>query len=334
MTMHSPSLLAEEASLINKTKLTPQPATATPTADEDESLIPESTNIDTDAALSLLDQPQAYVSSGVSNLTKSIDEFFSNEKVLYETSGSYIRINGDAIYNEGGDSGFAGNVKIKIALPNTQKKLKLVIESDPNETREDIDQEQQPTPLEAVQDKTYFAGLESSGKEVRNWKLRPGIGLKLNSGLDILLRYRASRNVDISKNWRAYLSETIYWYNSEGFRFNSTLELNRKIYDNFLFRSSTFAGWREETQYWNLNQIFSLTQSLSNRSQISYRAGIFGISEPNVIATDYLFEIRYRKRVHSDYLFAELIPRVLYERETNFTENLSLTFRLEIVFKS
>lgn len=207
--MHSPSLLAQPL-LINEAEVTPLSATDTPPIKEDALVIPELIDTESESVLSILDQPQSYISSEVFQLSKNIDEFFSNEKVMYETNRSYIRINGDAIYTEGGDTGFAGNVKIKIALPNTQKKLKLVIESDPNETREDIDQEQQESPLEAVQDKTYFAGLESTGREFRSWKLRPGIGLKIHSGLRLLLRYRASRNYYINEDWRAYLSETLY----------------------------------------------------------------------------------------------------------------------------
>ena len=64
-----------------------------------------------------------------------------------------------------------------------------------------------------------------------------------------------------------------------------------------------------------------------------YSAGVFGISEPIVIATDYLLQVRHRKQLHSDYLFMELIPKIQYQRENDFEPVFSLIFRVEIVFK-
>ena len=293
----------------------------------------ESPLIDTKALFSLLDEPQKYVSSGVNSFTKGVDEFFSDEKVLYETSGSYIRLTGDTVLSEGGDFGFVGDVRLKIALPNTQHKLKLVFETDPNEGREDFERQLEDNPVDAAQDKSYFAGLEAIWGEFRHWRVRPGIGLKLNSGLDYFLRVRANRLYAISEKWHAYLSDTLYWFDSSGYGFDASLEFDRKIDGNFLFRSTTFGGWTEQNDYWDLSQVFSLTQSLSDKRALIYQAGVYGVSEPTVFATDYLLQLRYRKQLHSNYLFLELIPKILYQREYDFQAEHSFTVRLEMIFK-
>ena len=319
--LYAPSLIAEQ-SLPVETKTV-----------SEESIQIESSLIDAEALFSLLDEPQSYVSSGINGFIKGVDEFFSDEKILYETSGSYIRLTGDTVLNEGGDFGFVGDVRAKIALPNTQHKLKLVFESDPDDGRENFERKIEDNPVDAAQDKSYFAGLEAVWGEFRYWHVKPGIGLKLRSGLDYFLRVRADRLYNINKKWHAYLSDTLYWFNSSGYRFDASLEFDRKIEGDLLFRSATFGGWKEENDYWDLSQVFSLTQSLSDKRALIYQAGVYGISEPTVFATDYLLQIRYRKKLHSNYLFLELIPKIVYQREYDFEAEHSFTLRLEMVFK-
>jgi len=353
--LYAPVLVAEESlnveitsvceqaaadCLSAQSKLTPVESTDNRTVIEASKILdgkttrsPDAPLIDVEALFSVLDEPQRYLSSGINGLTKGMDEFFSDEKVLYESSGSYIRLTGDTVLSEGGELGFVGDIKVRVALPNTRKKLKLVFETDPSEGREDLDQQLEDTPVEAAQDKSYFAGLEALWGEFKYWRFRPGIGLKLNSGLDYFLRVRANRLYKISDKWRAYLSDTVYWFDSSGYGNDASLEFDRKIEDDFLFRSTTFGGWTEETDYWDLSQVFSLTQSLSERRALIYQAGVYGVSEPTVFATDYLLQVRYRKQLHSSYLFLELIPKIVFQRETDFESEYSFTLRLEMIFK-
>ena len=287
---------------------------------------------ETESLFNLLDAPQLYLSSGINGLTTGIDEFFSDEKILYESTGSYVRISGDAVLTNGGAPGFVGDVKARFLLPNTQKKMKLVFESDPSEGREDLERQLEGDPLAAAQEKTYFAGLEAVWGEFKNWQVRQGIGVRLRTQLDFFVRVRADRLYKISKTWRAYLSETLYWFDSTGVGFDANLEFDHRLHDTLLFRSNTFAGWAEEDDYWNQSQVFSLTQSLSEKRAMIYQAGVYGITEPEIHSVNYLLQMRYRQRIHSHYLFMELIPSVLYARTSDFEPAHSFTVRLEMVF--
>jgi len=288
--------------------------------------------IDIDPLFSLLDQPQQYISTGISDFTKRIDEFFSDEKIQYESNGSFLRLTGDMVLSKTEQPGFAGDLKGKIELPNTRRRLKLVFESDPAEAREELERTLDNNPLEAAQDKSYFAGIEGLWGEFKYWKFRPSVGLKINSTLDTFIRFRANRRYQISEKWLGYLKNTLYWFDSSGYGFDSSLELDRKLSEQLLFRSSFFAGWKQENRYWELNQVFSASQTIDTKQAIIYQAGVYGISEPQVFATDYLLQVRYRKKLHADYLFLELIPKIQYPREEGFSPFYSFTVRLEMVF--
>lgn len=292
----------------------------------------ESLPEENDTFFSMIDKPQQYISSGINGFSRGIDEFFSDEKVEYEINESYLRLTGDMIISEGGNTGFESGVKGKIELPNTKRKLKLVFESDHNEERENPGQKQEDNSVATAQDKSFFGGIEGL-KEFKYWKIRPGIGLKLGSERDIFARIIANRLYKISEKWQAYLRNSLYKYSSRGYVFNTLLELDRKIDDRLLFRSATSGQWEEENEFWELNQLFSLTQSVSKKEALIYLVAVFGESEPRVFATDYLLQLRYRKLLHSDYLFLELSPKIVYERENDFEPNFSFTIRAEIVFK-
>ena len=286
-----------------------------------------------ESIISLLDGPQQLISSGFDSFIKGVDEFFSDEKVEYESNKSFIRLTADIVFSEGGELGFGGSSKAKIDLPNTKRKWKLVFQSDPTEEREDIGNSPEDTPLEAAEDKSYFAGVEGFWDEFRDWKLRSSIGLKLNSSLELFIRFRANRDYQLSENWHAYLRNTLYNFTSSGYGFRSSLEFDHKLNEDLLFRAKTSARWEEETEFWEMGEIFSLTHRLSPKKAIIYQAGVFGISEPTIFATDYLLQMRYRRLVHSDYLFLELVPRISYQKDNDFEAEYSFTIRTEIVFK-
>ncbi len=72
-----------------------------------------------------------------------------------------------------------------------------------------------------------------------------------------------------------------------------------------------YAQWEEENEFWELSEPLSLNHSLGPKMALIYQAGVFGVRDPEVIATDYLLLLRYRQLIHSDYLYLELIPKIV-----------------------
>ena len=100
-----------------------------------------------------------------------------------------------------------------------------------------------------------------------------------------------------------------------------------------MFRSSTFARWRKITENIELGQFLSMFHTLDKKKAISYYAGVYGLSEPTIYTTHYLIGLNYRQNIYKDFLFFEILPKVLYQKTNNFRAEHSLTFRVEMVFK-
>ena len=296
----------------------------------------ENTDADTSVIeepfFSFLDTPQDVISSGVESFARSIDEFFSDDKVFYETSGTYLRINVDTLLNEAGEREYQGDIKLKLKLPLTKNKLKLTVESDPNSRPDEITTGGEDTPVAVIEEKSYFTGVQTTLGDNDSWQFKPSIGLRLSSPVELYTRFRFKRKYQFDK-WSLYLHETPYWFDSTGWGFDSYLELNKKITNKDLFRTSTFARWTNESNQFELSQTLSMYHTLSKRRAISYFVGVYGISEPTVYATHYLLGLSYRQNIHKNYLFFEMLPQIRYEKLNDFQAEHSVIFRIEIVFK-
>lgn len=299
--------------------------TGTPVEDSDSTDKPRT-------VFSILDTPQKTVSGSFENFVRSVDEFFADEKVFYETSGSYMRLTGEAIFREGGDQGYYSDLKVKVRLPTTQQKASLLLESDPTEEEEEIDKALKETPEEAVSDKDYFAGIQTTVGGKDGWKFKPSIGLRLGSSPDLYTRFRLTRKVPVSDG-NFQFRQTLYWIDSSGWEADTSGEFNLPVAESLLFRSTTGANWQEETEETKLRQIFSLTQRLSERRSISYQTAFFGVNEPTTHTTNYLVSMHFRQILHEDYLFMGLIPAVNYHKDRDFQADYSLTLGIEMVFK-
>ncbi len=147
-----------------------------------------------------LDAPQEKLSLGLREMATAMDEFFAEERVFYDKTGSYIRLTADSIWEEHGQLGYTGDIKVKLRLPRTEKKLRLTFESDPDEQRDAIDRTLEETPGRAAEEKDYYGGIQVTLGDERKWRLKPSIGVKFSKPVDIFLRLRADRTYR-SGNW-------------------------------------------------------------------------------------------------------------------------------------
>ncbi len=281
---------------------------------------------------SFLDAPQTVISSGVEIFAKSLDKFFSSDKVFYDTSGTYLRLRADAVRDENGNIRYAGNVRLKLRLPNTKKKLKLTFESDADKRQDDVSVQTQNTPSTALKEKDYFAGVQASFGKKEGWQFKPSVGLRLSSGVELYTKLRLKRRYELDK-WSIHWNETPFWFNSTGVGLDSYLEFNRKITHDNLFRAATYARWTNKTDYFQFSQTFLMFHTLSKRRAISYYVSVNDVSKSALFEKYYLIGSTYRQNIHKDYLFVELIPEIRYREINNFRAEYSLILRLEIIFK-
>lgn len=287
---------------------------------------------DDDSSFEFLNSPHSVVSDGVETVAKYMDIFFADEKIYQESTKSYAILSGKAITDKHGETRYAGDLRIKIDLPKTKKKMKLVLESDTEqELQSGLDHPAEQSPGKAASEADYYAALQRELAEFDEWKFYSSLGLKLRIPLDPFLRIRATRLENFAK-WKMRFSETLFWFDSLGTGAASLLEFDRTMYNNLLFRSTSSAIWKDETDDYELTQSFKLFHEITERRAVSYTIAAYGTNKPTIHSTSYLFNIRYRQRIHKDWLFIEIKPEVLYERENDFHPEPTLTLQVDMIF--
>jgi len=268
------------------------------------------------------------ISSGLEETVGSIDAFFADDKVFEQANKSYLRIALDMVSKEYEGTGFAGDLKLKVDLPRLKKRLKLLIETD---SQRDSLENLNNLPIDVVQERDFFISLERQVGGERKWDIRPGLGVKLNKGLDLFARLRSYRYFPLD-NWLLRASSSFDWFDSRGFGANGVLEFDRPITKKLLFQTTSSLNWKEEEKFRRFDQGISFYHNIDARRSLAYQVAGFADDETDWLAKQYFMRVRYRQDVHKKWMFGEIIPQLSFFKETNFHPQSSITFRLEIVF--
>ena len=277
-----------------------------------------------------LDKPHKYVSENVERLVTSVDRFFANDALYRYTTDSYVQITGDTLFEESGEVGYDVKFRGRVDLPGTKRRFKLIFSTDPTEKQDPLQRSVDESPGTAVQESDVYGSIQRE-RELRGWKFRPSIGAKLNIPIEPFAKLRFT-NIYPLQSWALRADQNFYWFRESGYGSDSTIEFDRPVPNEHLFRASSFARWTEETEYFQLSQIFSFYQTLSPNRKISYQIGAYGQSQPTLFMTDYLLVVRYRQNLHKEWLFFEIRPQVQYSKVNDWDDEVSLLLRLDILF--
>jgi hypothetical protein len=259
------------------------------------------------------------------------DNFFADDRIYDERQGSYIKLNLLQTYFEDDKPLYNTQVKAKLDIPKTQKKLQLFIESDD----EDEGDTQQTSIDKALEKQEQSIGLSYIKNLAKGWKITNIAGVRFHSGIDPLLRFRISRLVD-KGTWSHRITETIFWFKSEGAGETTRLDLDRPLSEKFLFRSTTQATWKNINNFFETGQDLIIFQNINKYKSLAYQLGTRGIvdsqADPQIYATDYFLSVRYRQQIHKNWMFLDVIPSVHHPRDNDYKPVRSITLKLEIVF--
>ena len=287
-----------------------------------------------ESAFSFLDPQYEYVSDYLRRFTTSVDHFFADTEKPEAVTGSYLQLTFDTLWNEAGDINFDPNIRFRLHLPQMQRKLKLIIESDPDEKRntQELETNQVQSTPNTQQSSGVYTGLEGKVGGGETWDIKPSLGVRIRAPLDYYVRLRATRE-HYFENWKLYFNETLYWFDSTGYGADTTVEWDRLLSEKVLFRSSSFLRYTQERELFDMSQSFNLIHQINDKRKVIYKIAAFADSKPSLYATSYLININYRQNVHKDYMFVELQPQIYFQKINNFDSEFSLLLRLELFYR-
>lgn len=283
--------------------------------------------------LTPLDAPRNYLSEQLQSYAKGIDRYFAGDRNFQETNQSVLQLDITRTSGALGDGKVAPYFRAKLDLPNTEKRLHLLLQTDPDKNVSGVTpqgQAAQATPTTSPSSLGAAVRYEKGIEEVIARYVSADAGIRL-SGLSLrpFARVRGSFSKPFGE-WRAGATETLFWFNTIGGGETTQLDLEHLLSDPLLFRSSSSATWLNQKGSFDFRQDFSLYHTVDDRNALLYQASVVGVSSPVSRVTDEVLLVQYRRRVHQKWMYLEVIPQIHFPEVRSYHLSTLLLVKLEM----
>ncbi len=278
-----------------------------------------------------IDRTHQAWSRRVTALGVMLDRLFGGEDFIPDHS-SYIRTRSTLLLREQG-SDLEFRLRARVTLPNTERRLSLILESE-DDHRFDRAAGPEPAPpalLRSSGDSGFTAGLRYLKDLSDAVNLDVDAGVRLRRALpDPFVRVRLGRSF-YPGAWEVRPSEELYWREHRGAGARTVLLVQRPLPGPRFFRAVSEYDWvyRERRAY--LAHDFIVTHQFDPLHAVQANIGLRGETDTTRLES-WFVNIGWRRNVYKSWLFVELRPEVLFERERDFQGEPRLFFTLEAYF--
>ena len=296
--------------------------------EESQEFIPEE---DPEESLDFLDWSRELVFEYVESLNDGVDSFFmgdflDDELIEDESSGSNGRIFLITRRVEGEGVDYQTGVSLKLVLPRTRDRLKLLVETDENE-----DEQKEGDLIGTTSNVTYSTAIRVELRDGRRWKTSWDNGVRWEGEPVYFSRVRA-RRTDYFGEWRSRFLQSLYWRTDDGWGAKLNTSLLRPIDFTRHFSTGFNADYLLDNDFAEMEANVAIFDELSHKSAMLYRIAVLGDTEQISKINNHVFTISYRRKIYKNFVFAEITPELAWPRESNYETTPALNFRLEMIF--
>lgn len=275
-----------------------------------------------------LDNSHGSISHSVARLSAWVDDFFGNERADIESQGTRVRLRTGPSFRDNKLDRFDFNVDVRISLPKAEKKLKIVIEGN----SEDTPGAAQDSLQQTVQDTDYSASLFVQFRDELKRNISMDFGARFSIPVDPFARIRVRRSF-FPGAWEVRGIASARYFLEAKFETILSLDFDRKLTPRHLFRSRTRGDWTRESEIWNLSHTLALFHTFSDDIGMTTEAAIIWDSAEATLSTEnYLTRFKFRQRFFRKWLFWELVPEIQFPRSEGYDVTPILNVKLELIF--
>lgn len=267
-------------------------------------------------------------SSNITDSADFIDRFFGNPSTLARSNETFIKLRFGMQFREEQNDKTIAKISIRLQLPHTTKKLKLVyediVDSDDLGGTQSI--------IEDTGENKSDTALRYTLKKKNRLRVDADVGARSGSPIQIFLRLRARRTYDVSENWSLRLTERVTWFSEDGWVSKTEMQWDRKLAQAWLLRFTSELEWREERDGVRPAQQISLFKTFSKRRVVRLDVGGSWPEYPNIVERIYYTSITHRRLIHSDWLFLEIKPGVEFPEIDDYESRFYFKIQFEMLF--
>ena len=277
------------------------------------------------------------VTRWVDSTARNLDGFFGTLDSDQVENESYLRLSSDFDWAESEDFEIDPGIRFKLDLPTTRERLRLIIESDPEESRGTLG-EQGAEPLRPQNDSlsNTVVGLAGLGNEdpSTGWKTRVGAGVKVRWPLNPYARASAERLWQLGDGpWQLSNYNRASWFEDDGYSARTQWDIGRPLDSTRHLRFVSQLQWQEDYDTLEFSQSAQINRVLGHRSAIRYAGVMVGDSASNPRMNDYYLLADYRRDIHRQMLYVDIVPELHFPRDADFQPRWAISLRIEMLFR-
>lgn len=278
------------------------------------------------------DAARDFVSERFVALIAGIDRFFGGERNFQESNQSVLQLDWNELLEPGGNRQGRFSGRVKLHLPSTEQRFRLLLESDPVQNSTSSTQGNQAQVAgQSASVSDYGLALRYENEKARTWHYSTDVGIRVQAPLDPFVRGRVSYQMPL-QDWRMKTTESLFWFNEIGPGAGAQLDFDHSLTANTLFRTGSNAIWLHLPQRLDLRQDFTLFRTLDERQAMQYQASVVGTTRPFTRVEDSILSVLYRRQLHRTWLFFEVNPQFHFPHAQQFRFTPQLWLRLQVLF--
>lgn len=278
-------------------------------------------------------------SRGICLPAQWVDSFFADTDADFYAARTLVRIIGTSQWQEHTDRLTAMRVDARVALPHTENRLSLIFRSDDQEDdrleqRERILEEEEADDDGEADTGVFRTALRWAAYQTKQATSQVDLGVRGSNPFVPFARLRYRYRQPLPWDMQARANQEFYWRdNEDGRGLASELQFERPVTENSLARFTTSAEsntqLRATNVEWRWNQNLSWFWRIKRRAALQASLRVGGNSEPVVRAESRRFSIRLRHSFWRPWLYAEVEPYVVQQRNNDFRSVRGIALRLE-----
>ena len=289
-------------------------------------------------ASTAIDEGYNLVNNRFIDLVGDVDGFFGGIEERDKNNRSWARLRLGVTSFEDESVDVRGNVKLKLVLPNTEKRLQLLLST---EDEDNLDPGDAGT-----------AGLSTDVEEnislalrfLQSVRTRSRSSFKLDLGARVrddtgqaFLRFNASRRFiepDEGEQREFVLINNLWYFNESGYENRLRLIYRQPLetaHVDFI-QSVSELVWRENERGARFVQVYGAFRQLNDQTYLGLESIVDATTSPDEDAEHLRaveLRLRYRQNVLRPWFYYEVLPRVRWEEEQDYSERFGIELRVE-----
>lgn len=280
-----------------------------------------------------------YIATSWDQINRTVDTFFTNQSSP-KLNKSSVFLSTSVTKREGEKTDTNVDFHLRIDLPNTAQKLKIIIEKQQDEIGNVLSDASVTSNKTVVKNGKTISQKDSHYTAGANFLLKQSKSFTslLKFGIRIDMPLNPSLKMDLQKDFKnnsiniSVLQKFIY-YRQEGFQEISQLAFNKKLNETFQLDQINSLVWADENDDFLLRNSLILSQILGKEKMLLYSIGANARLSPTYYYESYDTSISYTQRLYQKWLYSTFTIGAEFPKERDFTDVKFVQLRLDIFFK-